>query len=82
MMNKVQQKLTLDRPVRYQIQVPGHIGESWSDWVEGMTIAFESEVDGSPVTTLTATLDQAGLLGLLRRLYALGLPLLSVRCVE
>ncbi len=81
-MKEVKQKLTLDRPATYQIKVPGHIDESWSDWVGGMTITVESEGDGPPVTTLTGTLDQAALQGLLRRLYSLGLPLISVNCVE
>jgi hypothetical protein len=81
-MKKVRQKLTLDRPVTYQIKVPGHIGESWSDWVEEMTITVESEGNGPPVTILTGTLDQAALQGILRRLYSLGLPLISVICVE
>jgi hypothetical protein len=82
MMKGTRQKLTLDRPVTYQIKVPGHIGESWSDWVGGMTITVESEGDGPPVTTLTGTLDQAALQALLRRLYSLGLPLISANCVE
>jgi hypothetical protein len=81
-MKKIKQKLTLDRPATYQIKVPGQIGESWSDWAGGMTIAVDSEGDGPPVTTLTGTLDQAALQGLLRRLYSLGLPLISVHCVE
>ncbi len=81
-MKKPRQKLTLDRPVTYQIQVPGHIGKGWSDWAGGMTITVESEGDGPPVTTLTGTVDQAALQGLLRRLYSLGLPLISVNCVE
>jgi hypothetical protein len=34
--------------------------------------------DGQPVTILTGIFDQAGLQGLLRRLYSLGLPLISV----
>jgi hypothetical protein len=81
-MKKGRPKLTLDRPTTYQIQVPGEIGEGWSDWVGGMTVTVESEVDGPPITTLTGTLDQAALQGLLRRLYALGLPLISVHWVE
>jgi hypothetical protein len=81
-MKKSRQKLTLDRSATYQIKVPGELGESWSDWVEGMTITIESEGDGPPVTTLTGGLDQAALQGLLRRLYSRGLPLLSVICVE
>jgi hypothetical protein len=71
-------KLTLDRPVTYQIKVPGHLDESWSDWAGGIKITVEGEGDGPPVTTLTGVLDQAALQGLLRRLYSLGLPLISV----
>lgn len=78
MMKEVKHKLTLDRPVTYKIKVPGRIDESWSDWAGGMMISLESADDGRPVTTLTGTLDQAALQGLLRRLYSLGLPLISV----
>ena len=42
----------------------------------------DSEGDGPPVTILTGIVDQAALQGLLRRLYSLGLPLISVNCVE
>ena len=81
-MGEVKQKLTLDRPATYQIKVSGHFDESWSERAGGMTIAVESEGDGPPVTTLTGTLDQAASQGLLRRLYSLGLPLISAICVE
>jgi hypothetical protein len=82
MMKQAKHKLSLDRPATYQIKVPGELGESWSDWAGGMTIAVESEGDGPPVTTLTGTVDQAALQGLLRRLYSLGLPLISVNSIE
>lgn len=82
MMKEVEQKLTLDRPATYQIKVPGYLDESWSDWAGRMTIKVDTEGDGPPVTTLTGTIDQAALQGLLRRLYSLGLPLISVICVE
>ena len=82
MTRKDRQKLTLYRPATYQIKVPGEIGASWSDWAGGMTISVETEVDGTSITTLTGTLDQAALQGLLRRLYSLGLPLISAICVE
>ena len=81
-MEKARRKLSLDRPATYQIQVPGYLDESWSDWIGGLTITVESEGDDPPVTTLTGTLDQAALHGLLRRLYSLGLPLISVNWVK
>jgi hypothetical protein len=82
MMEDAERKLILDRPVAYQIKVPGHLDESWSDWAGGMTIAVEGEGDGPPVTTLTGRLDQAALQGLLRRISSIGLPLLSVVCLD
>lgn len=76
------QKLTLDRPVTYQIKVPGQLDQSWTEWDGKMAVSFECEDDGPPITTLSGTFDQAALHGLLRRLYALGLPLISVRWVD
>jgi hypothetical protein len=80
--SEVKQKLSLDRPATYQIKVPGHLDDRWSEWAGGMTITVESEDDGSPITILTGTVDQAALQGLLRRLYSMGLPLISVICVD
>jgi len=75
-------KLALDQPATYQIVVPGELGPGWSDWIE-MAITVETEGEGPPVTTLTGTVaDQAALQGLLRRLYSLGLPLISLVCLE
>jgi hypothetical protein len=82
MMKEIKRKLTLDRPATYQIKVPGHLDESWAEWDGKMTVTIESEDDRPPVTTLTGTVDQAALQGLLRRLYSLGLPLISVNWVE
>lgn len=82
MLYENKQKLTLDRPATYQIKVPGHFDESWSDWAEHMTITLDSNDEGMPITTLTGKVDQAALLGLLRRLSSLGLPLISVNCLE
>ena len=82
MMPNAGRKLSLDGPARYQIKVPGHLDRSWSDWAEGLTMRCENEADGSPYTTLTGCLDQAALQGLLRGLYSLGLPLVSVVCLD
>jgi hypothetical protein len=81
-LKETKHKLTLDRQATCQIEVSGELDESWFDWDEKLTIVAESEGDGQPVSTLTGTIDQAALQGLLHRLYSLGLPLISVICVD
>ena len=80
--NKMKNKLTLDQTLVYQIKISGQLSENWSDWMENMVIGVECIDDGSPVTTLTVTVDQAALQGLLRRLYYLGFPLISINCIQ
>jgi hypothetical protein len=75
-------KLTLHRPATYQIKVPGHLADSWTEWDGRMKVTLVCDHKGRPITTLTGTLDQAALQGLLRRLYSLGLPLISVICIR
>jgi len=82
MVNKDKPRLTLDQPATYQIKVPGELDENWPDWAGEMEVMVESDADGLLISSLTGTLDQAALLGLLRRLYSLGLPLISVICQE
>ena len=81
-MKEARRELSLSQPADYEIRVPGELDPNWSDWAGGMNIAVASEGDGHPVTVLTGEVaDQAALQGLLRRLYSLGLPLLSVICI-
>ena len=82
MIIELTQKLTLDRPATDQITVPGYLDENWAEWDGRMAVTIENESGRPPVTVLTGAVDQASLLGLLRRLYALGLPLISVICLE
>lgn len=65
----------------YEIHVQGRIGERWAHWFEDMRVSTtEGGVKGGNVTTLTGSVpDQAALLGLLQKLYTLGLPLLLVK---
>jgi hypothetical protein len=81
-MMKIKNKLSLSRPSIYQIKVPGELDESWFEWGGEMAVTVGTDDDGFRVTTLTGIFDQAALLGLLRRLYSMGLPLISVLCVE
>jgi hypothetical protein len=77
-MTETKNKLTLDRPETYQIRVPGALDETCLDWIGGVTVTIESDRNNESLSILTTTVDQAALQGLLRNLYSLGLPLISV----
>jgi hypothetical protein len=67
----------------YQVQVEGRIGERWAHWFDELAITVCDEEEAPAVTTLVGPVaDQAALLGLLQKLYTLGLTLLLVRRVE
>jgi len=69
-------------PATYEIRVRGSIADSWSDWFDGMTIEHGASTDGSPITTLSGTvIDQAALIGILRKLHNLRLQLVSLNQV-
>jgi hypothetical protein len=79
-MNESGQRHTLDAPAGYRIEVAGHVEAGWSDWVTA-TITADTQAD-QPVSTITGEFDQAALHGILRRLYSLGFPLISVNRVD
>ncbi len=63
----------------YQIRIKGHLGPHWADWFEGLTLTLEATGE----TLLTGpVIDQAALYGVLRKVRDVGLPLLSVVCVN
>ena len=63
----------------YQIRIKGHLSDQWTGWFEGLTISLEENGD----TLLTGpVVDQAALFGLLRKVRALGMPLISITCAE
>lgn len=82
MTKELKKRLSLDRPTTYEIKVPGVIDMSRADWAGRMVPTVESGGDGPPITILTGEFDQAALHGLLRRLYSMGLPLVSVIWIE
>ena len=69
---------TLDQPITYQIEIAGELSGLWIDSNEEFTFCMDIDPSGLATTTLTGTFDQAALIGLLRRLYYWGLPLISV----
>ena len=76
------QKLTLDQQILYEIKVPGELDVNWSDWAGPVTIKIERNDNDLSVTALIGTFDQAALHGFLRKLYSLGVPLISVILVD
>ena len=74
--------LSLDIPVTYQIKVSGQLEGDWTDWGGVATRPARADDDGPPESTVTGAFDQAALHGLLRRLYSLGFPLISVNHVQ
>ena len=63
----------------YQIQVQGELSPRWHHWFEDLAISVETADDGGTITTLTSPiLDQAGLRGILNKLWDLNLTLLAV----
>ena len=73
---------TLDQFIFYQIKIAGELSENWLDWIEMLHTRSETYPSGFVTTTLSGSFDQAALLGLLRRLYYLGYPLISVNCIQ
>jgi hypothetical protein len=79
MSNKLNPTTNPYEPMVYQIRLKGHLDCQWTDWFEGLTITLEENGD----TLITGpVVDQAALFGLLKKVRDLGMPLLSVNCVE
>jgi len=76
---KFNAKTDPSHPMVYQIRLKGHLGHQWTEWFEGLTITLEN--NGESLLT-GPVVDQAMLHGLLRKVRDLGMPLLSVICVE
>jgi hypothetical protein len=65
----------MDKARFYEIKVEGQLSEHWSNWFEGL--AIHNDPHGE--TTLTGFLtDQAALFGVLTKIHALNLNLVSV----
>jgi len=63
----------------YHITVKGNLDLKWSDWFDGFSITPQ---DNGETLMIGLVVDQAALHGLLAKIRDLGLPLLSVQCVE
>jgi hypothetical protein len=74
------QAISLNSQNRYEIKIYGQLDDSWLGWFGEANAQVETLVDHRQVTTFSnVILDQAGLVGLIRRLHGLGVVLVSVR---
>lgn len=75
--------LTTDSAARYEIRLQGFLDPGWADRLDVASIQVESQPGAAPITVVTGAFqDQAALAGALSLLYDLGLPLLSVACID
>ena len=76
------QTISLNSQNRYEIKVYGQLDDSWLGWVGEAEVHVETLDDNNQVTTFSDVVtDQAGLVGLIRRLHGLGIVLISIRLV-
>ena len=81
--NPLSELPVMESPARYRIRVRGHLDSSWSDRLAGMTITTTGGKNTEQTTLLEGLLmDQSALTGVINTLNDLGLPLLSVECVD
>jgi len=67
--------MKMDKSCIYRIRVEGHLADRWSDWFEGL--AIHNDLNGE--TTLSGSVtDQAALFGVLNKIHALNLTLISL----
>ena len=69
----------MDKLYIYEIRVDGHLTDFWSAWFEDLE--FRNESNGE--TTMSGALpDQAALIGVLTKIQALNLTLISVNRLD
>lgn len=76
------QPISLNSQNRYEIKISGQLDESWLGWFGEAETQSETLANDDQVTTFSnIVMDQAGLVGLIRRLHGLGIVLISIRQV-
>jgi hypothetical protein len=74
--------ISLNSRNSYEIKFCGQVDDSWLSWFGDAKAHTEISPDNNQVTTFSdVIMDQAGLVGLIRRLHGLGIVLISIRQV-
>jgi len=72
--------ISLNSQNRYEIKVYGQVDDSWLGLFGEAKVHTEVSDDNGQVTTFSdVVMDQAGLVGLIRRLHGFGVVLISIR---
>ena len=76
------QFISLNTQNKYEIKIYGQLDNSWLGWFGEAKAHAEILANHSQVTTFSdVVMDQAGLVGLIRRLHSIGIVLISIRQV-
>lgn len=74
--------ISLNSQNEYEIKIHGQSDDSWLGWFGETDSQVEVVIDSDQVTTFSnIVMDQAGLVGLIRRLHGRGIVLISIRQV-
>ena len=77
------QKISMHEPAVFRIRIQGELDESWYEYFGAKKVTVERTRAGNLVTIIISEpLDQGALVGLVNRLNALGIPLISVEPAE
>lgn len=70
----------MNSPEIYVIKVKGRLSDQWADWFNGTLVNHEQLYEGQALSALTCRVrDQSELVGILKQLNALNLPLISLK---
>lgn len=76
-------ELEMNGPAIYQIKVKGKLSDHWAEWFNGTLENHQRIFQGQAVTSLIYRVrDQAEMVGIIKQLNTLNLPLISLWLVE
>ena len=74
------QSISLNSQNRYEIKVHGQLDDSWLGWFGDAKVCVETLENNDQVTAFSdVVMDQAALVGLIRRLHGHWIVLISIR---
>ena len=75
------QSMNLNSQNKYEIKICGQLEDTWLPWFGEANALIQIVADGEVTTFSNIVMDQAGLVGLIRRLHGHGIILMSIHLV-